>query len=242
MHDRVADDHDLDDGVTGAVRRGAPARRRARRAPRARPLVSSVSPPGFIITYDTRLIRSSPKRICGFIRPGRGQHLASGQVAQVAGDGGRSDVDRDADDAVAVAGPDGHDHAVAHRHRRRAAGDGSVGPAQHRGAEHGDGDVVLDSQRRDQLLGHAGDVGAELGRRQLDVVRRHQRVDDERSAGRGPCARPGGAPGSPAGTSMTTSPAIRAAQPSRLPRARGRATVVVGLERARRARAPGRRS
>ena len=27
------------------------------------------SPPGFIITYDTRLIRSSPKRICGFIRP-----------------------------------------------------------------------------------------------------------------------------------------------------------------------------
>ena len=27
------------------------------------------SPPGFIITYDTRLMRSSPKRICGFMRP-----------------------------------------------------------------------------------------------------------------------------------------------------------------------------
>ena len=31
--------------------------------------VSSASPPGFIITYDTLLMRSSPKRICGFIRP-----------------------------------------------------------------------------------------------------------------------------------------------------------------------------
>ena len=31
--------------------------------------VSSLSPPGFIITYETRLIRSSPNRICGFITP-----------------------------------------------------------------------------------------------------------------------------------------------------------------------------
>ena len=31
--------------------------------------VSRVSDPGFIITYDTRLIRSSPNRICGFIAP-----------------------------------------------------------------------------------------------------------------------------------------------------------------------------
>ena len=31
--------------------------------------VSSLSPPGFIITYDTRLIRSSPNRICGFMIP-----------------------------------------------------------------------------------------------------------------------------------------------------------------------------
>ena len=27
------------------------------------------APPGFIIEYETRLIRSSPKRICGFIAP-----------------------------------------------------------------------------------------------------------------------------------------------------------------------------
>ena len=32
-------------------------------------VVSSFSPPLFIITYDTRLIKSSPKRICGFITP-----------------------------------------------------------------------------------------------------------------------------------------------------------------------------
>ena len=31
--------------------------------------VNSASPPGCIITQDTRLIRSSPKRICGFMRP-----------------------------------------------------------------------------------------------------------------------------------------------------------------------------
>ena len=32
-------------------------------------VVSSTSPPLFIITYETRLIKSSPKRICGFITP-----------------------------------------------------------------------------------------------------------------------------------------------------------------------------
>ncbi len=31
--------------------------------------VISVAPPEFIIEYETRLIRSSPKRICGFITP-----------------------------------------------------------------------------------------------------------------------------------------------------------------------------
>ena len=31
--------------------------------------VSCDPPSGFIITYETRLIRSSPKRICGFIAP-----------------------------------------------------------------------------------------------------------------------------------------------------------------------------
>ncbi len=32
-------------------------------------LVSSFSPPSLSITYETRLMRSSPKRICGFISP-----------------------------------------------------------------------------------------------------------------------------------------------------------------------------
>jgi hypothetical protein len=37
-------------------------------APRTASVIS-FSPPGFIITYETRLIRSSPKRICGFMMP-----------------------------------------------------------------------------------------------------------------------------------------------------------------------------
>ena len=40
--------------------------RRARRGSRS---VIIAAPPGFIIAYETRLIRSSPKRICGFIVP-----------------------------------------------------------------------------------------------------------------------------------------------------------------------------
>ena len=32
-------------------------------------VVICTAPPGFIIEYETRLIRSSPKRICGFMRP-----------------------------------------------------------------------------------------------------------------------------------------------------------------------------
>ena len=37
-------------------------------APRTAAVICS-APPGFIIAYETRLMRSSPKRICGFMRP-----------------------------------------------------------------------------------------------------------------------------------------------------------------------------
>ncbi len=69
MHDRVADDDDVEHPVARHAAPARAARRSARRAPRRTAAVSCWSPPGFIITYDTRLIRSSPKRICGFIRP-----------------------------------------------------------------------------------------------------------------------------------------------------------------------------
>ena len=48
------------DWATSCARSLTPSRRQA---------VSSPAPPAFIMPYETRLIRSSPKRICGFIRP-----------------------------------------------------------------------------------------------------------------------------------------------------------------------------
>ena len=69
VHDRVADGDQvehvvpLDAGVRGELadqRRRLPARTAS---------VSCSRPPGFIITYDTRLIRSSPNRIWGFMAP-----------------------------------------------------------------------------------------------------------------------------------------------------------------------------
>ena len=46
----------------------AASRSRSRTAARTAAVISR-SPPGFIITYETRLMRSSPNRICGFMAP-----------------------------------------------------------------------------------------------------------------------------------------------------------------------------
>ena len=42
-------------------------------------------------------------------QPGRGDDLAAGEIAEMAGDGGRADVDREAVDAIAKARPDRDD-------------------------------------------------------------------------------------------------------------------------------------
>ena len=76
--------------------------------------VSSFSEPGFIITYETRLIRSSPKRICGFISPADASTSPREEVAEVPGDRGRADVERDPVRAVVEPRPDAGD-----RRRRR---------------------------------------------------------------------------------------------------------------------------
>ena len=80
--------------------------------------VISPAPSGCIIAYETRLIRSSPKRICGFITPLTGEDRAVGQVDQVAGDRRGSDVDRDAVAPLVEARPDGRSPA-GRRARRR---------------------------------------------------------------------------------------------------------------------------
>ena len=71
-------------------------RRSARRAPCAPRRVISPAPSGCIIAYETRLIRSSPKRICGFITPSLARTAPSARFGEVAGDRRRADVDRDA--------------------------------------------------------------------------------------------------------------------------------------------------
>ena len=123
--------------------------------------------------------------------PGRREHLAGGEVAQVAGDGGRADVDRRPHDALDVAGPHGHDHAVAHGHGHRRvvraarptdrATAPSAAPARRSTA------VVAvvtatpcwSATAVASCVGDARDVGSEHRGSELDVVRGHQRVDHE---------------------------------------------------------------
>jgi hypothetical protein len=55
-------------------------------------------------------MRSSPKRICGFITPSR-RDLAVREIREVPGDRRRADVERDAERAVVEPGPDSRDDA-----------------------------------------------------------------------------------------------------------------------------------
>ncbi len=65
-------------------------------------------------------MRSSPKRICGFIAPTDGDDLAAHEIGQMGGDGGRADIDRDAEGALGEARHDGDDVAAL------AQGDGDL--------------------------------------------------------------------------------------------------------------------
>ena len=197
VHDRIADE---------ASPRGCPRARcppavatsaaRSLIAPRTASVIS-FSPPGFIITYDTRLIRSSPKRICGFIAPAAATTSPLDEVAQMRGDRRRAHVDRDAVDPLAEPRPHGDDLAAAvHRHRH-------LPPAL--------------AQRRLQLLQHAH-VAGEAGEPPLELERVLEPAQVARKgracraaaprrsaagrrdrarcrAPRRPCARPAGAPG-----------------------------------------------
>ena len=77
--------------------------------------VSSFTEPGLSMTYETRLIRSSPNRIWGFISPGRGDDFAGAEVAEVPCHRGRADVERDPIRDVVEPRPHRrHDAAVVH--------------------------------------------------------------------------------------------------------------------------------
>ena len=51
-------------------------------------------------------MRSSPNRICGFIRPREARTSPESRIAQVHGEGGRADVHRETVDLVVEAGAD----------------------------------------------------------------------------------------------------------------------------------------
>jgi hypothetical protein len=69
VHDGIADEGGLQDvGGGDAHLPNATSVASSLIAPRTASVIS-FSPPGFIIRYETRLIRSSPKRICGFMMP-----------------------------------------------------------------------------------------------------------------------------------------------------------------------------
>ena len=74
-------------------------------------LVSSRSEPGLSITYETRLMRSSPNLICGFISPAEASTSPVEEVAEMPGDRRRADVERDPEGAVVQPRPDRGDRA-----------------------------------------------------------------------------------------------------------------------------------
>ncbi len=117
MHDRVADDRELEDVRDGDAgprgQSGDQARDRVAHGPghrRARhPRASSRS--------ETRLMRSSPNRICGFITPSDASTSPSARFARWPAIVVEPDVDRDAERAIVEARPDaGDDAAVVDRH------------------------------------------------------------------------------------------------------------------------------
>ena len=163
------------------------------------------------------------------------------------GDRGRADVDGDAVGGVDVARPDGDDQsaaavAVAAAATVAAPSSAASSAVQRRAAPRpvDAGHVERRAGRRRRRCNsprrarprHRARAGGDL-----DVEERERRVDDDRRRGRGPCGRPGGAPGSSPARRSTTSPTIRAAQPSRLAGGERAVAVVVDLDRRRRARA-----
>ena len=143
--------------------------------------VSSLSPPGFIITYETRLMRSSPKRICGFITPA---------VAST------SPVDRSHRWPATVVEPTSMatPSAVSTKPGQMATATPSrstamvtepvivgcrlVGGAQHRGAPHRNFDAVSAQHSFTDQFGHRFRV-AEHRLRHVDVEQPELRVDHQ---------------------------------------------------------------
>ncbi len=80
VHHRIADQRDRTTSCRGGRRPALSSSAISSVSADRTAVVSSTRPPGFIITKLTRLIRSSPNRICGFIRPAEASTLTGGEI------------------------------------------------------------------------------------------------------------------------------------------------------------------
>ena len=164
--------------------------------------VSSASPPGFIITYDTRLIRSSPNRICGFIAPA---HASTSPVRR--SQRWPATVVEPTSNAtpsarVVEAGPDG-DRRRGRRARRpwRSSPPVAERPLQARQHDRDRTESRSSSQSRSSASQQPLEVAAR--RRQVRLARPRRSAAGppgrpRSGARRPPCAPPACGPGSPA--------------------------------------------
>ena len=199
VHDRVADDRQLED-VVARLRPPRTASLGDEVAIAAR-TTAVISPRrrGAAWRSETRLMRSSPKRICGFITPAEASTSPSARSR-----GGRrwwSSRRRWRRPGARSWKPGQIAMTLPRRGRRRSP---CSRPRERRlerlhdvrgrrsrpFSAHSRSSA---SNRRREVAGRRGQVR----RHDLDVVEADDRVDGE-VAGRHPCARPGGGPGSPA--------------------------------------------
>ena len=147
---------------------------------------------------------------------GARQHLAGGDVAQVPGDRGRTDVDGDAEGGIDETGPHS-DHLLPLVDRDRdgavATVDRRLQRGEHRERRRRTRAAVLHRNRRGERAGCRRLV-AELGLRHLDIAERERRVDDDRWQVE-VLANDLTMTWLAAGMSTTTSPTTVAAHPSR---------------------------
>ena len=145
--------------------------------------VSAAAPPGLSITYETRLIRSSPKRICGFITPAdartspvaRSQRCPAMVVDPTSTAMPQARSVNPGSTAATVGAPPARIRRSADRRGPGGPGERTVQVGEHVRLDGSDDDPVLLAKSCAHLVHHARAVGGW----QLHVRERHQRVDDE---------------------------------------------------------------
>ena len=181
VHDRVADERDLEDVVArdaGVVRELGRELREAA-ADRARQLLLRAGMHHHVGDAAHQVLAEADLRVH---LTGRGEHLARVQVAEVAGDRRRADVEGDAVGGVVEAGPDARDH------RRVVDGDRDRPAARAQGLLQPRQDVVVAREPAQlplalERLAQAAEVArrrGEIGLLDLDVVEPDDGVDLDR--------------------------------------------------------------